>query len=148
MRHLRTAVVLLASLAFVSCSSAPNTPRNATELPRFEVRGLKNVGSKTSYSTATSFSHTATIVALGDSVATRGTYLVLVSVKRVEGGDPEEPRDPNDNAMVLVRGGVGEFAAYGGFRTSDERWDPEKIEVQIIGALPIIEISDTTKYRN
>ena len=95
---------------------------------RFEVRGLTTEVEKPTYGGAT-FTHKATIVAMGDSALSRGTYFVLLSVKRVSGGDPDAPRKDDDFTLVLVQNGVGEMSESGGYRTSSERWETEKLEV-------------------
>jgi len=147
MRHALTlAIAIFAAQGCGGLDSNPNVARSASELPRFEIRSLKTSANKSEYST--SFTHEGTVVALGDSAATAGTYFVFVSISRVSGGDPDEPREQNDFATVLVRGGVGELRIYGGYRSASEKWEPEKVELRIFGAFPAIEINDTTKYRN
>lgn len=67
---------------------------------------------------------------------------------RVGGGDPENPRAANDYATAIVHSGVGELEVYSGMRTSSERWELEKVEIKIVGAVPVIGTSDKTKYRD
>lgn len=137
---------VLAAQACTGLNSNPKVARSSSELPRFEIRGLNTSADKSEFSTT--FRHKGTIVALGDSAETSGTYLVLVSISRISGGDPDAPRDPNDYLPVIVRGGVGDLSIYGGFRLPSEKWEPEKIELRIFGAIPAITVADTIKYRN
>jgi hypothetical protein len=99
----------------------------------FELRGLTNESSKREYG-GTTYMHTAVVVPVGNSKYTKMTYLVVYSAKRLAGGDPESPRKDDDIEVVVVRDGIGRFASSGGYRTKEEKWDPEHIEVRPIVA--------------
>lgn len=140
---MRTALLLVV-LATAGCTRTGASPQEAQVSDaqsamrdgrfRFEVRGLTSTVEKPTYGGAT-FTHKATVVAMGDSVLTRGTYFVLLKVKRVGGGDPETPRKDGDFAVVVVQNGVGDLIVSGGYRTPSERWEPEKIEVTPVSAV-------------
>jgi hypothetical protein len=79
---------------------------------KFEVRGLNNQITKRDYGTR-QYKHTAMVVAVGDPQYTKGAYILLCSVKRVSGGDPEYPREDDDSAEVIIRDGIGRLHIYG-----------------------------------
>ena len=107
---------------------------------RFEIRGLTNEVQEKSYG-AKSFQHSAVVIPVGDSKYVKGDFLVVFSVKRLSGGDPENTRKPDDITMVYIHEGMGRFTESGGYKAKDEKWEPEKIEVRpqvvFIGA-PIV----------
>jgi hypothetical protein len=88
-----------------------------------------------------SYTHKASVIALGDSAAAQRPYLVLYSVRRLSGGDPDAPRPANDYVTVLVQRGLGEIRESGGFRWSTETWEPEKIELTPIGFVALSSLS-------
>ena len=99
---------------------------------RFELRGLRNVGETSTYgaSSSTTYRHVATIVAHAeDSASLRRTYTVCYRVRRLSGGDPTSPREPNALACAIVMNGVGDLDLYAGLRSSADSWEPEKIEL-------------------
>jgi hypothetical protein len=142
---------LIASLSVIACrpdqttrSATPGVPiadfaRIARALAdgslRFELKSLSNESKSETYA-ATSFTHRGTVVALGDSLLTRLPYLVYFSVKRLSGGDPNLARRSDDMTLVFVHEGVGTFSVYGGYRLEKEKWEPERIEVAPVGAIP------------
>ena len=94
---------------------------------RFEIRGLQNQKKSNG-----SFTHDAMLVMTGEPEYTKGVYLLLCSVKRLAGGDPENTRTDDDTTLVIIKDGIGRISIYGGFRGSGEKWEPEKIEVRPI----------------
>ena len=100
---------------------------------KFEIRGLTNEGTKGEYG-STTFRHTAVVVPVGNSKYAKGTYLVIFANKRLAGGDPEHTRRDDDITIVMVRDGIGRFEDSGGYRTKEEKWEPERIEVRPIVA--------------
>lgn len=104
-------------------------------LLRFEVRGLSNDENTTSG--FTQFTHRATVVAVGDEKLMARSYMVLWSVKRVAGGDPDSPRPLDDYAAVLLIDGAGKLEVSGGLRTEAESWAPEQIQLGFLGAIPV-----------
>lgn len=110
---------------------------------RIEVRGLQNTSSPQSYG-GTTFMHKATVVATGDSILSRRPFFVLFTVKRISGGDPGSTRGADENALVSMSGGIGEFAVGGGYRTSAEKWEPEKIEITPVAIIPAAPIKGTS----
>ena len=137
------------TIGMVACSQPGQTTGNATDTPRsadvapqiadalnsgklkFEIRGLQNDAQKMSYG-GTSFSHTAVVVATGEPQYTKGVYILLCSVKRLAGGDPENTRSDDDTSLVIIRDGIGRYKEGGGYRGKDEKWDAEKIEIRPI----------------
>jgi hypothetical protein len=104
---------------------------------RFEIRGLRLESIESEY--ATSFWHRASIVALGDSAAASGTYLVVLRVNRISGGNPELV-SPNPMTVIEpVVAGAGDFSWDGGYRSkrtryqAAETWEPTKIEITVVG---------------
>lgn len=59
---------------------------------RFEIRGLTNEATKTGNGSR-QYMHKAMVVAVGDPEYTKKVYLLVCSVKRLAGGDPEDPRE-------------------------------------------------------
>ena len=96
---------------------------------QFEIRGLTNESHETSYGSK-SYQHTAIIVPVGNSKYSKSDYWLLCSVKRVLGGDPENTRPADEVIGVYIHNGIGRLVVMGGYKTKDERWDPEKIEVR------------------
>jgi hypothetical protein len=70
------------------------------------------------------------VVVTGEPQYTKGVYLLFCSVKRLAGGDPENTRPGDDVTSVFIRDGIGRLKEGGGYRTKDEKWEPEKIEVK------------------
>lgn len=146
MRIPSCAVLVLAGS--IGCAAAP-APTSADDLAkafslgklRFEVRGLKNEVEKGEYSTT--YTHKATVVAIGDSSLTKRPYWVLFSVKRLSGGDPESPRDATDIALVFIRDGVGELEESGGYKikSSPPSWAAEVIEIAPLAVIPLVPIA-------
>lgn len=97
---------------------------------RFEVRGLTNNAKTGSgyLGNSTTYEHHATIVAVGDPTFTKKDYWVTFKVKRLSGGDPNQPRK-DDLAGVRVVDGIGDLEISGGYRAASERWEPERIEL-------------------
>jgi hypothetical protein len=105
---------------------------------RFEIRGLKTRAEDGQY--GITYTHTATILAHGDSAVLARPYTVLLTIRRLSGGDPDQPRQDPDYGGAIVVGGTGDLAISGGYKskgvrgvTEGEKWEPEKIEVRIIG---------------
>ena len=96
---------------------------------KFEVRGLTNEVQEKSYG-GKSFTHSAIIIPVGDSKYTKGDYLLLCSVKRLSGGDPDNPRKNDSVTVVYGHDGRGRLDETGGYRSKDEKWEPEKIELR------------------
>lgn len=103
---------------------------------RFELRGLATDAKTSSYGGVT-YEHKATVVVTGDSALAHQPMLLVYRATRLAGGDPGALRDATDFRLAQVTGGVGSITESGGYRTKEERWDPEKIELRIIGVLPI-----------
>jgi hypothetical protein len=81
------------------------------------------------------------VVATGEPQYMKGAYLLLCSVKRLAGGDPENTRADDDTTFVIVRDGIGRYRESGGYRTSNEKWEPEKIEIRPIALFDAITIN-------
>ncbi len=58
---------------------------------KFEIRGLTNEAQETSYG-GKSYLHSAIVIPVGDSKYLKGDYLLMCSMRRLSGGDPERPR--------------------------------------------------------
>jgi hypothetical protein len=147
--HRSSAILLLTVLVGCSRLDGGGKPSDvAADVARayaagelgFDIRGLKNQAASPSYG-GTNFVHRGTVVALGDSSLARRPYWVLFAVKRIAGGDPEDPRTSDDFVLVFVRDGVGEVEESGGYRTASEKWEPEQIELTPIAVVPLIPIS-------
>jgi hypothetical protein len=110
---------------------------------RFEIRNLKLVEEKQSYGSSAKF--TGTVIATSAKGGPKNAFYLLLSVRRLEGGDPELTRDPNDPTMVLVTNGIGDLEIYGGLRGLGDTWPREKIAVKVVGLIPIVPLSDTTE---
>jgi hypothetical protein len=95
---------------------------------KFEIRGLTSEAQDKSYGKA--FQHSAIVVPVGDSKYVKGDFLLICSVKRLSGGDPENIRKADDRTTVYIHDGMGRLAESGGFRGKDEKWEPERIEVR------------------
>jgi hypothetical protein len=103
---------------------------------RFEIRGLQN-----QKKSGGSFTHEGMLVMTGEPQYTKGVYLLLCSVKRLAGGDPEETRTDDDTTLVIIKDGIGRISIFGGYRASGEKWEPEKIEVRPIAIFNSIAIN-------
>ena len=126
------AVVFPLILTTLGCFSSEE-PR-----PVFELRHLTHRA--TQHSSGTSYSYEATVVASGDDSVRRRPYEVLFAVKRLDGGDPDHPRDNPEYVTVYVVDGIGKFSTSAGSRSTPPAgspppppWEPEKIEVRAIG---------------
>lgn len=128
---------------------------NTEKMPAFEIRGLKNeVSDETeTYSHTITYTHKGTVVAIGDTTLTHRPYIVMIEVKTISGGEPGKTRDDRESyALVVVRGGVGEFIIGGGskaaYGAASQRkplpiWEPEKIEATVVGVIPIRAVTRT-----
>lgn len=133
-------LILAAVLVAPSCQQA-----GTSRVPqvRFEVRGLQNQAVNNEYGSI-SYTHKATIVALGDSALTSRPYLVLLHVNKLSGGDPgQAARFPMTVAETVVQG-VGDFTLYGGYHLKTETWEPEKIEISVVGFVPAFPLAGST----
>ena len=146
--------IVFACMVTVACSQqSPSAPATAAEKAtavvspslvealnsgklRFEIRGLQNQKKN-----AGSFTHDAMLVMTGEPQYTKGVYLLLCSVKRIAGGDPENTRTDDSTTSVVIKDGIGRMSIYGGYRTSGEKWEPEKIEVRPIAIFNSIAIN-------
>jgi hypothetical protein len=106
---------------------------------KFGVRGLRNEATLNSY--GVSYLHRAVIVAVGQAPYTKGTYFVLFTVTRTAGGDPISLRDGEQTVTAVVRNGIGDFVVGGGFKSSSENWDPERIRLDMIGVIPALSLT-------
>jgi hypothetical protein len=95
---------------------------------KFEIRGLTNETQDKSY--GKDFQHSAIVVPVGGSKYINGDFLLVCSVKRLSGGDPEHTRKADDTTAVYIHDGMGRLSESGGFRGKDEKWEPERIEVR------------------
>ena len=126
--------------ALLGCPAASPSPPTV----RFEIRGLKVESAESEYSTT--FTHKATIVALGDSAVAVRPYLVTIRVNRLTGGDPDRAGQYPVDAVFPVVSGVGDFEAWGGSRPKRtsyqpaETWEPEKLELTIVGFAPMFSL--------
>ncbi len=141
MRHVLFGLLVISISAFAACSSNSESGKNETRSEiKFDVRGLKNEATESSL--FTSFTHKGNIIPMGDSSACKQPYLVLVKVTRVSGGDPGRQNVFPFNATIPVIDGIGEFEIPGGMRekrtayNEPETWEPEKIEVNVVGYIP------------
>jgi hypothetical protein len=66
--------------------------------------------------------------------------MLLCSVKRISGGDPDTPR-LQDSLTVFIKDGIGRLNIYAGDRSGNEKWQPERIEVQPIAIFPAVVIT-------
>ncbi len=105
---------------------------------KFEIRGLKNVPPDNTLE-STNFTHKASIVVSGELPYAKYPYMVTFAVKRLSGGDPDSPRNA-DWVFTQVTDGYGEFADSGGYRTKDEKWEPEKVQVTPVAVLPLVPV--------
>jgi hypothetical protein len=131
-------LVALPVLVAIACNQSARSSSSPPAV-RFELRGLRNVSETSTFGTSksTSFTHTGTVVAhADDSAALRRTYTVCYRVRRLSGGDPDSPQEPNALACAIVMNGVGDLQFSGGYRTSAETWEPEKIELTPHGFFP------------
>src|SRR3712207_6295628 len=131
--RLTTLLTTIAVAAVPACGEVGASARPV----RFEIRGLATRTTETE--SGTSFVHTGTMFAHGDSAVARRPYMVLYTVRRLSGGDPDSPRDDNDLGVAFVLNGAGDVEISGGYRTKGigtvvkaETWDPEKIEIRIL----------------
>lgn len=137
-------VLLLFSLACNPSSDTSTTTKavaapvfDATEIQqdiktgklKFEIRGLANEAQEKNYG-GKGFQHSAIVIPVGDSKYVKGDFLLFCSVKRLSGGDPESTRKADDFTTVYIHGGMGRLAESGGYRSKDEKWEPERIEVR------------------
>jgi hypothetical protein len=148
-----SAVVML----LISISACSSQPSSATTTPapsmspmssaalvdafntgklKFEVRELQNKSSKSSYG-GTSYHHEGIVVVTGEPQYAKGAYLLYYSVKRLSGGDPENTRPPEDYTTAFIHDGIGHIQEPGGYRTPDEKWEPEKIEIKPFALLSL-----------
>jgi hypothetical protein len=142
-----TTRTLALTAAFASALVA--CPAGSVPAPhvRFEIRGLKVESTESEYST--SFTHKATIVALGDSAIAVLPYLVAIRISRTSGGDPDRAGQYPVDVVIPVIHGVGDFEMWGGSRekrTSYQpaaTWEPEKLELTIVGFSPMFPLAST-----
>ena len=171
MRTYMVVALLAVVVGFVGCSSQPTPTTATTSQPtqpaqnydalqtairtgklRFEIRGLHN--ELTTSNNNKSYQHKGTVVALGDESFTSQRYWILLSIKRLKGGNPDWPRDGADvfdmfggyrakYAVVLMESGVGTLQISGGYlgATDTDKWEPEQIEVAALSLLPWVPIS-------
>jgi hypothetical protein len=95
---------------------------------KFEIRGLANEGQDKTY--GKSFEHSAIVIPVGDSKYSKGDYLLFCSIKRLSGGNPEEPRKADVFTAVFIHNGMGRLTESGGIKSKGETWEAEKIEVR------------------
>jgi len=141
MRYAFIGLLLVCVSLFAACSSdSKNTMSETRSEIRFDVRGLKNEANESSL--FTTFSHKGNIIPMGDSSACKQPYLVLVKISRISGGDPERQNVFPFNAIIPIVDGIGEFEIPGGMRekrtaySSGATWEPEKIEINVVGYIP------------
>ena len=108
-----------------------------------EIRGLKNEGIKNAMD-ATSFTHKAIVIANGNPEIAKLPFVVNFTVKRLAGGDPATPRPAESMEAVLMKNGVGDFKANGGYRLASEKWEPEQVEIAVFAILPFIPVPGPT----
>jgi hypothetical protein len=108
-----------------------------------EVRGLQNQATTNTFGTVTSttFTHKAIVIAGGKQEFSKSPFFVFFTIKRLSGGDPDAPRKPDEMVIALVKDGIGDISFSGGYRTSDKKWDPEKIELDPYGIEAVVPIS-------
>ena len=148
MKLVRSSFLLLVSLPFsVGCNLSRDTSATTKAIAapafdaaeaqqdiktgklRFEIRGLTNEAEDKSYG-GKSFEHSAIVIPVGDSKYVKGDYMLFCSVKRLSGGDPEHTRKDDDLAAVFIHDGMGRLRESGGYRSKDEKWEAEKIELR------------------
>src|SRR6478609_8962049 len=71
---------------------------------KFEIRGLANESQDKSY--GKSFEHSAIVIPVGDSKYSKGDYLLFCSIRRLSGGNPEEPRKGDALTAVFIHNGM------------------------------------------
>lgn len=71
-------------------------------------------------------------------------YVVYYTVNTLSGGDPKNSRSPSDFLAVLVHNGSGEYTVYGGYRGSNEDWEPEQISLTQVGFTPLVPLTAPT----
>jgi len=136
-------MLLVCCLAVMStgCLNQPSTALSVS----FEIRGLSTDVKENSI--GTSFFHKATIIAVGDNVIAKAPYIVMVRINRLSGGDPATRIQNPQYGFFPVVGGVGDFYKYGGMRSNAspfrpaETWEPEKLELTLLGYIPMQSIS-------
>lgn len=107
---------------------------------RFEVRGLRV--DESNGSSFSIFQHRGVVVAMGDSVATRQSYLVLLRIAKTAGGPPDDKTPKTFQATVVVHDGTGDIEIYGGTRNKKtsfqdaDTWQPASYEVDVVGYIP------------
>jgi hypothetical protein len=106
---------------------------------KFEIRGLQNESEGASYGTV--YRHKGMIVTVGDPQYIKGVYLLVCSVKRIGGGDPEHRRIDDWFELLVIRDGFGRIDIQGGYRPPSEKWEPERIELRPVAVFSGVTIN-------